>query len=168
VAMEALPFADEAFQGVFSSLALQWVDDPLAAFKQMARVLEPGGVMVVTTFTEGTLKELRAASDIAQMGPTVLSMRTQAEYKALAREADLSLLEVRGRKEQHWMPHVRALLKHLRTLGATNQLKERSRHVTSAAKFKRMMDAYHYHFGGAQGIPVTWETLLLVLRKPHI
>ena len=167
-AMENAPYENEFFQGVFSSLAVQWVDDPSAAFREVARVLEPGGVAVFTSFTEGTLKELRAASEIAQLPPTVLDMHTQAEYKEWARAADLSLLELRARREQHWMPDVRALLKHLRALGATNQLKERAHHVTSPRRFRAMMDAYQYHFGGVQGIPVTWETILLVLRKPTI
>lgn len=166
--MEEMPYANEHFQGVFSSLALQWVDDVGQAFREMARVLEPGGVAVCASFTQGTLKELRAASEIAQLAPTVLDMHTQAEYKAWARDADLSVLEMRGRREMHWMPDVRALLKHLRVLGATNQLKERAHHVTSPKRFRAMVDAYQYHFGSGQGIPVTWETVMLVLRKPHI
>src|SRR5579884_2518619 len=36
---QALPFADGCFDGLFSSLMLQWADQPLQAFREMMRVL---------------------------------------------------------------------------------------------------------------------------------
>lgn len=44
-AAEALPFADEAVDVVVSTLVLCSVADPVAAAKEMWRVLRPGGVV---------------------------------------------------------------------------------------------------------------------------
>lgn len=57
--IEKLPFADNSFDLIFSSLSLQWCNDLDAAFKEARRVLKPGGLFVFTTFGPDTLKELR-------------------------------------------------------------------------------------------------------------
>ncbi len=57
--IEKLPFADNSFDLVFSSLSMQWCNDLNAAFVEAKRVLKPGGLYVFTTFGPDTLKELR-------------------------------------------------------------------------------------------------------------
>ena len=57
---ERLPLAAGCAQLVFSNLALQWCR-PEAVFAEAARVLEPGGLLLFSTFGPDTLKELRAA-----------------------------------------------------------------------------------------------------------
>ncbi len=59
--MQAIPLADECVDLVFSSLGLQWCNDPVTAFAEVLRVLKPGGLFVFTTFGPDTLKELRAS-----------------------------------------------------------------------------------------------------------
>ncbi len=60
--MERLPLARHSLPMVWSNLALQWTDDPAPVFREIHRVLEPGGLFVFSTFGPDTLKELRAAS----------------------------------------------------------------------------------------------------------
>lgn len=57
--IEQLPFADNVFDLVFSSLSLQWCNDLNAALQEAKRVLKPGGLLVFSTFGPDTLKELR-------------------------------------------------------------------------------------------------------------
>lgn len=57
--IEQLPFADNTFDLVFSSLSLQWCNDLNAALLEAKRVLKPGGLFVFSTFGPDTLKELR-------------------------------------------------------------------------------------------------------------
>lgn len=57
--LERLPFADDSFDLVFSSLSMQWCNDLNAALLEAKRVLKPGGLYVFTTFGPDTLKELR-------------------------------------------------------------------------------------------------------------
>ena len=60
--IERLPLARDSFDMAWSSLALQWVGDLQASFKEMRRVLKPGGLFIFASFGPDTLKELRAAS----------------------------------------------------------------------------------------------------------
>jgi len=63
--IERLPFADDSFDLVFSSLSMQWCNDLNAALLEAKRVLKPGGLYVFTTFGPDTLKELRSSwSDV--------------------------------------------------------------------------------------------------------
>ncbi|MFV2004069.1 MAG: malonyl-ACP O-methyltransferase BioC [Gammaproteobacteria bacterium] len=57
--IEHLPFADNSFDLVFSSLSMQWCNDLNAVLLEAKRVLKPGGLFVFTTFGPDTLKELR-------------------------------------------------------------------------------------------------------------
>ena len=60
--IECLPIASNSMGMVWSNLALQWCNDLDAAFSELARVLQPEGLIMFSTFGPDTLKELRAAS----------------------------------------------------------------------------------------------------------
>lgn len=45
----ALPFTDGAFDTLLSSDVLEHLPDPVSAFKEMARVLRPGGMLLLNT-----------------------------------------------------------------------------------------------------------------------
>ena len=60
--IERLPIASNSMGMVWSNLALQWCNDLDAAFSELARVLQPEGLIMFSTFGPDTLKELRAAS----------------------------------------------------------------------------------------------------------
>lgn len=55
---EKLPYRSESFDLVLSNLAYQWVPDLGQAFREVYRVLEPGGRFFFSTFGYGTLAEL--------------------------------------------------------------------------------------------------------------
>jgi malonyl-CoA O-methyltransferase len=58
--IEHLPFCEDSFDLVFSSLALQWCNDMQATMEDILRVLKPGGLLMFSTFGPDTLKELRS------------------------------------------------------------------------------------------------------------
>ncbi|HDN9023286.1 TPA: malonyl-ACP O-methyltransferase BioC [Aeromonas veronii] len=58
---EQLPFADNTFDWVFSSLALQWCERPAQAFGELLRVVKPGGQIFFSTLLDESLWQLRAA-----------------------------------------------------------------------------------------------------------
>ncbi|WP_234920327.1 methyltransferase domain-containing protein, partial [Aeromonas veronii] len=58
---EQLPFADNAFDWIFSSLALQWCERPAQAFGELLRVVKPGGQIFFSTLLDESLWQLRAA-----------------------------------------------------------------------------------------------------------
>jgi malonyl-CoA O-methyltransferase len=66
-ALEQLPFAEASFQLGWSNMALHWLNDPLAALRELERVLAPEGLVMFSTLGPDTLKELRAAAGTARV-----------------------------------------------------------------------------------------------------
>jgi malonyl-CoA O-methyltransferase len=60
--LQRLPIADGTVDLVWSNMALHWVGEPLAAFREFKRVLAPGGLLMFSTLGPDSLKELRAAA----------------------------------------------------------------------------------------------------------
>ncbi len=58
---EALPFAHEAFELLWSNLALHWHPRPDLVFGEWQRVLKVNGLLMFSTLGPDTLKELRGA-----------------------------------------------------------------------------------------------------------
>lgn len=82
---ENLPFKLESFDCLVSNLALQWVIDLDAAFKEAARVLRQDGYFYFSCFGPGTLEELKASLSAN------LEMR---EYFANFNPADENKIEI--------------------------------------------------------------------------
>jgi len=62
-----LPLAPQSVELVWCNMALHWVNQPLAAFREFARVLAPEGLLMFSTLGPDTLKELRAAAGAARV-----------------------------------------------------------------------------------------------------
>jgi len=65
--LERLPFAEGSFELAWSNMALHWVRDPLAALRELERVLAPGGLLMFSALGPDSLKELRAAAGAARV-----------------------------------------------------------------------------------------------------
>src|SRR3712207_6632350 len=51
---EALPFPDQSFDGVLSSLVIGFLQDPVAGVREMVRVARPGGT-IAACFWDGAM-----------------------------------------------------------------------------------------------------------------
>ncbi|NCS64849.1 MAG: malonyl-[acyl-carrier protein] O-methyltransferase BioC [Hydrogenophilales bacterium CG_4_8_14_3_um_filter_62_83] len=59
--IEALPLATDSLDLIWSNLAMQWLETPDTAFRELRRVLKPGGLLLFSSFGPDTLRELSAA-----------------------------------------------------------------------------------------------------------
>uniref|UniRef100_A0A8D0KPX9 Arginine-hydroxylase NDUFAF5, mitochondrial n=1 Tax=Strix occidentalis caurina TaxID=311401 RepID=A0A8D0KPX9_STROC len=64
---EFLPFKEDTFDLVVSSLSLHWVNDLPRAFKEIHQVLKPDGVFIGAMFGGDTLYELRCSLQLAEL-----------------------------------------------------------------------------------------------------
>ena len=88
-----LPFRDESLDGVHAGAALHLWPSPPAAFREIRRVLRPGGAFVATTFVRARQPALRLAHRAFERSAHVRFFE-RGELDAMAEEAGLT--EVRA------------------------------------------------------------------------
>lgn len=155
--LERLPLAGDSIGLITSSLTLQWCDLE-AAFAEFARVLEPGGLLMFTTFGPDTLKEVRAAWSEVDAGPHVhdfIDMHDIGDALLRARFAE-PVMDVERFTVRY--PSPRAVLHDLKTIGAHNASVARFTGLTGKTRFRRFEAALGAHLQDGV-IPVSFEVV---------
>jgi malonyl-CoA O-methyltransferase len=160
-----LPFADNVFDGVFSSLMLQWLDKPEQAFSEMARVMKKGGYAIVSTFAEGTLKELKASFSSVDNHSHTSDFLSGAEWIAKAKSAGFSLCQLEEKNIVEYYPDVKSLMRAIKVIGASHKASQRKRGMMTPRQIGLLESHYRTHYGNSQGLPLSWQLVYMILRK---
>lgn len=160
----ALPLADASVDVLFSNLCLQWVEDLPAVFAGFRRALRPGGLLLISTFGPDTLFELRGAFAEADDTPHVSLFPSIAQFGDALVAAGFKDPVLDRDEFTRGHPDLADLMRELRTLGATNAMRERRRSLTGRARFARAAQAYEALRGQpgmphANQLPATWEVI---------
>ena len=153
---ESLPFSDASFDLVFSNLMLQWCADAEVVFRELQRVLTPGGLLLFTSFGPDTLRELHdswarvdgythvnAFQDMHDVGDALV--RTGFADPVM----DVERLTLT-------YPDLWQLMRELKQIGAHNVTAGRPRGLTGKAHMQRLVQAYEqYRRDGV--LPASYE-----------
>ncbi len=155
----ALPLRDGSVDVLFSNLCLQWVEDLPAVFAGFRRVLKPDGLLLLSTFGPDTLFELRGAFSEADDAPHVSLFPSIGQFgdALIAAGFKNPVLDRDEFTQQH--ADLAALMRELRTLGATNAMVDRRRSLTGRQRFTRAAQAYDVLRGADGQLPATWEVI---------
>ena len=171
---EHLPFAEESFDLVVSSLLLHSVNDLPGAFIQIRRALKPDGLMLAALFGGETLNELRlclieAESELSGgAGPRVAPFAGLQDVAGLLERAgfalpgaDRDVIVVRYSEPMR-------LLADLRAMGETAALRERNPRALSRGILARAFEIYRARFADPDGrVRATFEVLTATGWAPH-
>lgn len=155
----ALPLPDRSADVLHANLCFQWSDKLFDLFKELNRVLKPGGFLVFSAFGPDTLKELRAAWAAADDQPHVgqfLDMHDMGD-RMLHAGIHNPVLDISRYTLTYDTPH--GLFQDLQGLGATNASAHRRRTLTGKKRFQAMLDAYDAKRTDGR-IPATWEVVI--------
>ena len=157
----ALPLRTGAIDLIFANLVVPWCD-PGLLFHEIARVLRPGGALVISTLGPDTLKELRAAWDSVDDHPHVhpsadMHNLGDALLKAgfLEPVVDVEMLSFTYSK-------LTGLIGDLRALGATNAMARRRRTLTGRFRWQALIDTYPLLEGDQGRLRATFEVVYAV------
>ncbi len=171
---EEMPFKDNSFDVVISSLSLHWVNNLPAALLEIARCLKPDGLFLAAMFGEKTLLELRRsliASESANskhVYSRVSPFTTMRDVGNLLLRANYALPVVDRDNINVAYPNARALMAELRGMGETNSMRERPRHFTKPS----ILNATQTHYQKEKGklcnqILAEFEIIYLTAWKSH-
>jgi malonyl-CoA O-methyltransferase len=154
----ALPLASRSIDLVFSNLMLQWCDRPGLVFRELARVLKPGAVVVFSSFGPDTLKELRLAWESVDDAIHVSQFPDMQQLGDALMHAGLAEPVMDVEPQRLLYPDVHALMRELKRIGARNAASLRPRALTGRGRLQRMITAYETQRTAA-GIPATFEVI---------
>lgn len=174
---QSLPFADNSVDAIFSSLCVQWLEEPHLFMREAARVVKPGGRIAVATLGQETLIELR--DTFARFGEEsrVMAFRSEFDWRDMAVAQKLSVRHMHSIRWKYPYRSMLHLCQSLRDIGAMNKRDDRRRSFTGASLFERAKahyDTAHARpsgehkgkaFGG--GVWASWQPLLLIFEKPN-
>jgi len=163
--VEQLPLADETVGLVWSNLTLQWVNDLPRLFRDLYRVLTPGGLVMFSTFGPDTLKELREAYRGADRHTHVnrfVDMHDIGDMLVAARYAD-PVMDM----EPFTLTYesVRSLMRDLKAIGAHNVTRGRAEGLSG----KSALDAVTRNYEALRRdgkLPATFEVVYGHAWKP--
>ncbi|KAF1394527.1 hypothetical protein PFLUV_G00001240 [Perca fluviatilis] len=170
---EFLPFKENTFDLVVSSLSLHWINDLPGALRQIQQVLKPDGVFIGAMVGGETLYELRCSLQLAEtereggFSPHVSPYTAVTDLGNLLGRAGFSMLTVDVDDVQVNYPGIIEVMTDLQGMGESNcawnrkSLLHRDTILAAEAIYKEM-------YGNEDGsIPATFEILYMIGWKPH-
>ncbi|KAK7805101.1 hypothetical protein U0070_015585 [Myodes glareolus] len=151
---EFLPFQENTFDLVVSSLSLHWVNDLPRALEQIHYVLKPDGVFVGAMFGGDTLYELRCSLQLAEtereggFSPHISPFTAVNDLGHLLGRAGFNTLTVDTDEIQVNYPGIKALLR-------------RDTRLAAAAVYREM------YRNGDGSIPATYQIYHMIGWKYH-
>jgi malonyl-CoA O-methyltransferase len=137
-----LPIRTASLDMVWSNLALAWAGDPLAALREVSRVLIPGGLLMFSSYGPDTLKELKAAFGAGSAARHVHSfidmhdigdMLVASGFAAPVMDMEVITLTY---------SEVASLLADIKASGATCAARDRQRGLMGRRAWERMLASY--------------------------
>ena len=160
----ALPLKTAQFDAVFSSLMLQWCPRPDAVFAEAARVLAPGGQLIITTLVQGTLIELQGAFATLDQKPHTQLFLPEAELMKAAANVPQVSWHFKQRNYSLFYPDVQSLARELKALGANQVAGRSATGLTGKGYWQKLAAAYEKH-RTALGLPASYQVLFITGTK---
>jgi len=163
---QSLPVASESIDKVFSSLMLQWCEQPGLVLLEINRVLKPGGSAVISTLLEGTLQEFKQAWSQVDQHQHINQFLPLGFYQQLERQYPHLGLQLQTETVQLEYQDVLALARELKDLGANTVTQGRNNALTGKQRWQKVQHAYPSRCIDGQ-ISASYQVLYLTLTKQH-
>lgn len=156
--LESMPFAEQQFGLIFSSLALQWCNNLSETLLEMRRILKPGGLLIFATFGPDTLKELRASWEKVDNASHVNSFIDMHDIGDDLLNAGFAEPVMESEMITVNYSSVDLLMQDLRNIGANVTASGQNNGLLTPNKLKALRDAYET-FRAGDDLPASYEII---------
>lgn len=162
---EQLPFERGSFDLVISSLMLQWSNDLQQTLANIRDSLTAEGMLAFTSFSEGTLKEIKTSWGIVDGAAHSSDFLPLGTMHAIADAAGFSKVIIVPETIVMHYDSVREMLLEIKGIGASNARAERNRGLTGKHRFKEFERAFELQRTAEGDFPCTWEVTYVFCAK---
>lgn len=163
---EAIPLKDSSVDVVISNFAIQWCPDRRGLFREISRVLVPGGLFVFSMPGVDTLHELKQSWKKADPTHTHVNRFCSIDEVAMEiAETPLLVESLDASKEVMHYDKLQELTHELKALGAHNVTDGRAKQLTGKNTIKRLVAAYDELRDQNDKLPATWNVIYGVLSN---
>lgn len=162
---EFLPFTDNSFDLIVSSLAIQWCKSYTKLFDDLHRVLRVDGEIHISTFGPDTLQELKQAWSGLDNYVHVNRFAEMKELEKILIEENYSEIKIEKNKLYRHYGSLKSLTQELKAIGAHNMNQGQAQGLGGRQKVSRLKKNFESNFIPELGIPVTYEVYNIYLSN---
>ena len=162
---EQLPFQDESLDLVVSSLMLQWANDLQNTLARIHSLLTSNGVLAFSSFSTGTLKEVKASWDAVDDAAHSSDFLSLDSFRTITKAAGYSKVTIIPQTIIVRYETVREMLMEMKGIGASNARSERVTGLTGKQRFRAFEQALEAQRLPDGGYPCTWEVTYIICAK---
>lgn len=162
--LEQLPFNKASVDIAWSSLALQWCQ-PQLAYPELQRVLKPGGQLLFSTLTDGSLHELESTFGSIDRHRRVLPFASEQQVVDALHAAGFEHVQCQAERWITQHADLKTLLTSIRGIGANQTGGARRAGMMGKAEWQAAQARYE-NLRDADGmLPLTYSLLFVSAEK---
>lgn len=161
-----IPLPDQSVDLIFSSLMLQWCNQPGKALAEMCRLLKPGGQLLLTTLVQGSLAEFQHSWALVDNDTHQLDFIAADCFIDLLQHPDLRVSSQQKLYQVHYSD-VWSLARGFKQIGANFVQGRKGQGLMGKQRWQRFAEQYE-HFRDAKGLPLSYQVLQLVVTKTSV
>ncbi|MBN4053946.1 malonyl-ACP O-methyltransferase BioC [Haliea sp. AH-315-K21] len=154
---EALPFIENSFDIIFSSLSIQWCQDYAILFSELKRILRPQGTFHISTFGPETLQEVTQAWQQVDSYIHVNRFQSCSFLKNEINGKGFSNNHIKIDPMLIYYQSFEKLARELKSIGASNKNAGQGQGLSGRRKISKLKQAFERNADEELGIPVTYQ-----------
>ena len=152
-----LSFADNTLDIIYSNLVIQWCNPLCDAFKEIERVLKPGGTFVFSTLLDGTLSELKQSWANVNDDQHVIDFKQLSDVERDIKTTNFNIELLDQQVIVLDYISVKHLANELKSLGASHLPNKVNKGLSGKGSWQKMTQAYQEFQSDSGCYPATYQ-----------